>query len=309
MRAWTIFIMAAVLAACAVDTGSEPEGALGSALAGRPDRCGTPEPTSAEVAAVDALEASAAATSSSTSRRIRTVNVPVYAHVITNTNGEGDVTALLPAQIDVLNAAYASAGFRFELVSTEVVVNDVWYTATADSPEEAQMKAALRRGGPESLNFYTGINDNGLLGWATFPWWYDDSPAAAINDGVVMHAGALPGGDFVFDGIEDEPDGVLNYAAGDTGTHEVGHWLGLYHTFEQHEHASGCEGRGDRVFDTPAEAEPQFICVARDSCTGRGFYGSDPIHNFMDYADDDCMTHFTFGQNLRMRLLQPFFRR
>jgi hypothetical protein len=44
---------------------------------------------------------------------------------------------------------------------------------------------------------------------------------------------------------------------------------------------------------------------SRDTCRGAGL---DPIHNFMDYTDDDCMDHFTSGQDYRMDQQVSVFR-
>ena len=221
------------------------------------------------------------------------VIVPVYWHIITTTKGAGDVSALVPAQMKVLNDSFAGANFAFELKGVQVVKNNAWYFAAIESPDEIAMKNALRKGGPETLNIYT-TNGDVYLGWATLPLYYKFSPKF---DGVVLWWAAMPGTGLAATGVAEEPDGVLTYDGGDTGTHEVGHWLGLDHTFA----FGGCTHPGDSVKDTAIEAEPQFYCVQRDSCVGSPFPGDDPITNFMDYVDDVCMDHFTPEQQKRMR--------
>jgi hypothetical protein len=211
------------------------------------------------------------------------VTINVYFHVIRSSGGAGAVSSQqINQQIDILDDAFAGTA-NFVLAGTTTTINDEWFAMDYGSPAEREAKQALRVGTAVDLNIYTANPGSSLLGWATFPSSYKGSPA---NDGVVVLYSSLPGG------------GAEPYDEGDTATHEVGHWLGLYHTFQ-----GGCGGpkntnkQGDLIADTPSSASPTFGCpMSRDSCASPG---QDPIENFMDYTDDACMFEFTTEQYSR----------
>ena len=213
--------------------------------------------------------------------------IPVAMHVVRSNSGAWDVSdADIAAQIAVLNAAYASTNFQFVLVSTDRTNNTTWSTHQYGSQNEVNMKQALAIDPATTLNFYACNIGGGLLGYATFPWMY---PEDSFMHGVVCLYSSFPNGT------------AFPYNEGDTGTHEVGHWVGLYHTFQ-----GGCSGNGDFVDDTPAEASPAYGCpIGRDTCPSAGV---DPIHNFMDYTDDSCMDHFTAGQSDRADAMMATYR-
>lgn len=259
----------------------EPEPQAEAAPAPLRRGCATVEPDETVRAAIDQVLRSRAAAGFTAGQ---SVEIPVHFHVINKGRGlaNGDVTdAMILDQIQVLNEAYASTGFSFTLVSVDRTTNPTWYTMSLGSAAERQAKRALRVGGPDHLNIYTANPGGGLLGWATFPW---DAQRNVIDDGVVLLHSTLPGGS------------AAPYNEGDTGTHEVGHWLGLFHTFQD-----GCRKSGDSVDDTPAERSPAYGCpVGRNTCPDQGAIQYDPIENFMDYTDDSCMNTFTPGQSKRM---------
>jgi Pregnancy-associated plasma protein-A len=225
------------------------------------------------------------------------VTLPVYFHVINNGSGlnNGDVsTRMLRDQIDVLNASYSgetggsNTPFQFFLAGIDRTTNSEWFTATPGSFAERAMKSTLRIGDAGTLNIYTNNSGSvsGILGWATLPSSFEKAP---LMDGVVIDYQTLPGGP------------VYPYNEGDVATHEVGHWFGLYHTFQ-----NGCSAKNDYVADTPAEKSPAFGCPAgRDSCAAEGL---DPIENFMDYTDNACTYKFTNGQSERMEAIAAQYR-
>ena len=216
--------------------------------------------------------------------------IPVYVHVVHREDGTGFVSeADVVEQIEVLNLSFAGfpdgvdTGFRFELIDIDWTANDAWY-AQETFAAEFEMKTALKQpkeGGASTLNIYT-TSGGGFLGWAYYPN-ITASNQFGVLDGVVLNYGSLPNGS------------VTDFNLGYTATHEVGHYLGLAHTFEK-----GCIGWGDHVDDTPYMSVPTSGCpLGKDTCT-RGA-GVDPIHNFMDYSIDACYTQFTAGQAERMQ--------
>lgn len=217
------------------------------------------------------------------------VEIDVYWNIIyENKTYEGGYVPRkqIQDQMRVLNEDFSETGLHFRHVHTKRIRNPKWFN-DIDGEEVTQelttaMKTKFRTGGADVLNVYAiGMPNVSTLGWATFPSAYKSNP---IEDGIVLRYTTMPGGS------------NTNLNLGRTLTHEAGHWVGLYHTFE-----GGCESGngGDLVSDTTPEAEPAYGCTVRDSCPN--FTGDDPITNFMDYTDDSCMDHFTSGQIRRLK--------
>lgn len=220
------------------------------------------------------------------------ISIPVAFHVVTKLGKGrepaivGDVSdAQIDEQIAVLNAAYANRGFSFTRAAVTRTTNSRWFDGCASIGTERDMKSALAIDPARTLNIYS-CNPNRLLGYAYYP---SSFPETDPRHGVVLLHSSVPGG------------ATTNYNEGDTATHEVGHYLGLAHTFE-----GGCNEPGDSVADTPAEASPAYQCpVGRDTCASAG---QDPIYNFMDYTYDSCMNTFTTGQDGRMQEMVAAFK-
>ena len=262
-------------------------------FAAQPDRCGTKQPSDEEIAVIESAIAKGKKGKTS-------AVIPVWVHVINKGEGfaNGDLSdSMIRDQIRVLNESYngrtggANSGFAFDLVGVTRTTNPIWFASfSTDLSVELEAKTALRRGNGEILNLYT-VDASPWLGWAYFPSILTSSTYANL-DGVVVDWRSLPGGSFAI------------YSEGDTATHEVGHWLALYHTFD-----GRCGAKGDYVADTPAEFSPAFNCpVGRDTCIGPAHPGLDPITNFMDYSQDSCMYEFTKGQSDRMQAAWAAFR-
>ncbi|KFX94790.1 hypothetical protein O988_06133 [Pseudogymnoascus sp. VKM F-3808] len=211
-----------------------------------------------------------------------TINVNVYFHVVARSNSASDgyVSATqIDNQVKVMNDNYAASGFQFTKAGADWTINTNW----ASDGAELAMKKSLRKGTYKDLNIYFMYAIGGNLGYCYFP----TSAATGSNDfyldGCSILYSTAPGGS------------ETNYNLGKTVTHEVGHWMGLFHTFQ----GNSCTGSGDSIADTPQQLSASSGCpTGRDSCPNAA--GLDPIHNYMDYSIDSCYESFTAGQNTRM---------
>jgi hypothetical protein len=127
------------------------------------------------------------------------------------------------------------------------------------------------------LNIWVCMIEPGILGWAQFPAGGD-----VKTDGVVIN----------FEHFGTTGTALSPYNLGRTATHEVGHWLNLFHLWGD----NNCGD--DLVNDTPTQEEENFGCKIHPSisCNNNG----DMFMNFMDYTNDNCMNSFTEGQKSRV---------
>ncbi len=252
-------------------------------------RCATYEPSAEEQASVaSALKAYALQYGANAVGG----QIKVAWHVIYFGSSGNIPQSQIDASIAELNKAYSgfyggvNTGYTFVLASVDRTSNRKWFGVTPQTGTETQMKNALAIDPAHRLNVYSAKPGQNLLGWAYFP---NSFPETDKRHGVVIHYGSVPGGY------------LAPYNLGGTLDHEVGHYLGLYHTFQ-----GGCAAPGDYVDDTAPEATATSGCPGgKDTCAGGGV---DPIHNYMDYSDDACYTEFTGGQDARMDVMVPTYR-
>ena len=228
--------------------------------------------------------------------------IPVVVHIITADGGvTGDLTdQMVQSQIDVLNEDYLAiagtaggdgtyTGVQFVLASEDPVGNPTnGITRTANTNwfndnDEQGFKTALMWDPHRYLNFYT--NNTQYLGYSWFPQW----GVGGWNDGIVIYYRAFG-----------RPTTFPPYHLGRTATHEVGHWVGLLHTFQGgcgNPAQPYCYSTADLICDTEPDQTEHYNCVPGTTCGGYRI----PIENYMEYTNDACMTKFTEEQMLRLR--------
>ena len=230
------------------------------------------------------------------------IEIPVVVNVLYRTAAENISDAQIQSQIDVLNADYNSTnsdlrkvpslftssigkvGVRFVLLNIIRKQTDVVSWGTNDAMKKS-LKGGIDPTDPaHNLNMWSCNLGQGLLGYAQFPG------GNSATDGVVILYSA-----FGSRAIYHQGTYLKDYDLGRTATHEVGHWMNLYHIWG--DDGGSCHG-SDKVDDTPNQANYNFGCpdFPHITCSNNG----DMSMNYMDYTDDGCMYMFTNGQANRM---------
>lgn len=267
-------------------------------------RCGKPPTVVDASRAADPSDCTV--TSTNPSEDYETVDIyeiPVVVHIIEHTNGDGQISdALVQSQIDVLNEDFRAlpgtpgangfdVGIRFVLASTDPMgnptngitrsVNNTWFNDNGSYWNTLAWDTSVY------MNVYTN-NAGGNLGYV--PDLPQGAGAGRAMDRVVI----------LWSAFGRDAAGGPPFDQGRTLTHEVGHYLGLEHTFNGGCGASttpGCYTDGDLICDTNPEQSDTSGCPGSKTSCG----SSDPIDNYMDYSDDTCMELFTREQSRRMR--------
>ena len=143
-----------------------------------------------------------------------------------------------------------------------------------------------------------------------FNVWLVNSINSSGSQGTVLGYAQFPGsGSLNNYGIVVRHDewGSIGTAQGSNGrtvTHEIGHCLGLFHTF-QSGCGNDCSNSGDYICDTPPALQATFGCNKNYNTCNNDNVGPSPypantpdmLENYMSY--DDCQYMFTTGQKLR----------
>ena len=225
--------------------------------------------------------------------------IPVVVHIIQRTDGRGSMPdSRVLSQIEVLNEDFRALDGSLGAPGTDTAIE--FFLATED-PDGNPTTGITR-----STN-NTWYDDRGSY-WDVLAWDTNRYMNIYTNSarGFLGYVPNLPQG-----GIVGRPEDrvVVNHDAfgrgaplrpfdlGRTATHEVGHYLGLYHTFDGGCGTSSCNTTGDVICDTNGQSSPTFGCPTSSRSCGQPA----PFDNYMDYSDDRCMNKFTAEQALRMR--------
>ena len=219
------------------------------------------------------------------------IAVRVLVHVMRETDGSGGVSgALVDSMIAQMNRDFAPHAIRVDEVAT-LFHDDSQFATLATRDQLAAMKDAYSQSPSQNLNLFISAAALPFDGVGTLPW---DPDALASQGGIWLNSNLV--------------DGVHHSAS-----HELGHCLGLYHTFHGTDEVKSCaaacyepatganaDASGDLCSDTRSTPR-NFSCADPGGCDCAGTpWGATPLHNIMGYGPALCVNEFTPQQERRM---------
>lgn len=244
------------------------------------------------------------------------ITIPVVVHVLYNTSTQNISNTQIQSQITVLNndfrklnSDWSNTPSVFQSLVADCEIN--FCLATRDPNGNAH--SGINRQSTTKTIFDADLDDakysstGGYNAWPAGSYlniWVVPAIKSGTNTGILGYA-QFPGGAAATDGLVIchnyfGTTGTVTapFNKGRTGTHEIGHWLNLYHIWG--DDGAGCTG-SDLCSDTPNQADENYGCPSfpQYSCSNSG----DMHMNYMDYVDDACMYMFTTGQKARMQAL------
>lgn len=230
--------------------------------------CGTETPSDSIISTHRKLRDAEKVNSHLVGRQSATITVPVYFHAVVNTTNDDEILNedILQAQFDVIVDRFKPHDISFTLEGTDRIVDDELAQGLS-SQSWIPHVVSSRKGSYSTLNIWYATNMNPSIGGSCTIPGVNVTPGSItrLMDGCTLQSYSVPGNKF---------NGTTY--TGEISVHEVGHWFGLLHTFA----GDSCDGPGDYVDDTPAEASYEFMAcpVGKDTCPEQE--GLDPIDNF-----------------------------
>jgi gliding motility-associated-like protein len=241
------------------------------------------------------------------------VVLPVVVHIVHDNGPENISDVQVMTAIQHLNAAYANTGYYGP---SDGVDTKIQFCLAERDPDNNPTNGITRDVSPYTVMSTpadpTAFYDNDQHVKNVRRW----NPLCYINIWVVKTISVYSGGysslpavaGTDFDGIVIQANDFGGSSAGDVFIiHEMGHYLGLYHTFQGGCTNTDCSVDGDQVCDTPPDASTAAIgcnqtmnSCSTDVLSGFATDQNDLIRDYMDYGNFDCMTVFTQGQSDRM---------
>lgn len=238
--------------------------------------------------------------------------IPVVVHVIHNGGVENISDAQIQSQIDVLNEDFrkiAGTNGDGNGVDTEIefclakldptghCTNGIVRVQSTLTNHLTYQRSMLKQlsywDNTRYLNMYvvkTINGGSGIAGYSSFPGGPPDEDGIVVRYNYFGRTGTIAAG-----------------SNGRTTTHEISHWFGLYHTFNNGCGTDTCTD-GDYVCDTPPAENPNYGCPNVNSCSNDFPDVNDQTENYCDYSDDACKSMFTGGQKARMDATLSTFR-